>query len=165
MFLGRSTVHRISRRALILTVLLPGLLSVPNRQASAAPTITITLGSGTVSFPGADPATTPSVAALENPISVTVTVSDAASPTWVLTVLANGDLASGGSTIPVSKVSWTATGAAYNSGTLSKTSAQTVGQGFLNGAFAGTLSFFFQNGWEYASGNYSCVITYTATML
>jgi hypothetical protein len=123
-------------------------------------TIILSLGSATVTFPDASPASASSVAATENPISVSVTVIPSGT-NWTLTVLANGDLISGADTIPISNVTWTATGGQFVGGTLSKTTSQSVAIGPNNRS--GTLSFFLANSWAYPTGTYTQTITFTAT--
>ena len=123
--------------------------------------LALTLGASTIRFPDANPSLTPSIAAIENPIPVEVKYTGQGN--WVLTVIAGGDLTSGPDVIPISRVRWTATGATYRDGTMSKTTAQTVGSGTRNvQGSQGTLRFTLQNSWAYATGNYAQVITFTA---
>lgn len=136
------------------------LLSAP----AGAVTATLAIGSATIYFPAASPAEVPSIAAGENPVSVTVRVQNNASGSWHLTVLAAGDLMSGSNTIPIGKITWAASGSGFVGGTMSKTTPQTAGSG-TNGTndetVAGTFSYFFSNGWGYATGAYSQNLTYT----
>ena len=124
----------------------------------------LTLGVSTINFPDADPDTTPSVAATENAVSVTAKVRTGASSTATLTHLAGGDLTSGGNTIAISNVTWTATGTGYAStGRMNKSTAQSVGSWTGSGSYSGTLSYSIVNSWSYTIGNYTVSTTYTLT--
>jgi hypothetical protein len=114
----------------------------------------------TVQFPARDPSSAPTIAALENPIPIEVQYTGQGN--WVLTVIANGDLVSGADTIPIANIRWTATGAAYVSGTLSKNQGQTVATGTRapSGA-SGTISFLLNNSWDHPVGVYSQTLTFT----
>ena len=95
------------------------VLGLAKAAAAGNPTATLTLGVASVSFPSASPATTSSIAATQNPISIAVKTTGTA--TWSLTVLANGDLVSGGNTVAIGNVTWTATGTGFVGGTMSTT--------------------------------------------
>lgn len=127
-----------------------------------ADSLKLTFNAATIRFPAADPSFTPSIAALENPIPVSVR-STGGGGNWILTVIAAGDLVSGSSRIPISQVSWTATGAAFEGGTMSSTRPQTAGSGGPGpGDYNGTLRFFLLNSWNYETGNYAQTITFSA---
>ncbi|HZT44280.1 MAG TPA: hypothetical protein VFA07_19095 [Chthonomonadaceae bacterium] len=134
-----------------------GLLVLAGPARAQKNHVTFTLGSSSIDFPSADPSTIFSIAANENPIFISVKSS--AKTTWNVSVLAGGDLLSGSDTIPISNVSWTATGASFVGGTLSSTVSRTVGSGEQNAS--GTLSFFFANSWNYPAGAYEQTITFT----
>jgi hypothetical protein len=136
-------------------------LGLAKSAAASAPTATLTLGVGSISFPSASPATTPSIAATQNPISVTVRTTN--TTTWSLTVLANGDLVAGANTIAISNVTWTATGTGFVAGTMSKTTAHTVASGAGNVNRTGRQSYFLANSWTYRTGSYSQTVVYTLT--
>lgn len=143
------------------------LLCLACGRVGATPSITGGSNSSTtVTFPSASPSTG-AVAATENPISVSIQFSGSSS--WTLTLIGNGDLTSGANTIPISDITWTATGASFVGGTLSKTSQVTAGSGSTGGASpytaSGTLSFRLANRWTYATGSYTQTITVTATAL
>lgn len=122
----------------------------------------LTFDAATIRFPAMDPAFTPSIAALENPIPISVR-STGGGGNWILTVIAAGDLVSGSSRIPISHLSWTATGAAFQGGTMSSTRPQTAGSGGPGpGTYNGTLRFLLQNSWDYTTGNYAQTITFSA---
>ena len=126
---------------------------------------TLTLGTNVINFPNADPDTTPSIPASQNPVTVRCRVTGASNSNVTLNVQASGNLVSGGNSIPISKVSWTATGTGYSPGTMNTTSVlagswpNTAGNNNLNGTF----SYFLQNAWTYATGNYTATVTYTLT--
>ena len=119
----------------------------------------------TINFPSSNPDTVPSVAATENPVSVTVKARTGSLSVVTLTALAAGaNLVSGSDTIPISNVTWTVTGAGYVAGTMNSVTAQSVFSGTGPGESAGTLSFFLANSWSYAVGSYSQTVTYTLTV-
>jgi len=122
----------------------------------------LTLGVAAVNFPDADPDSVPSVAAVENPVSVTVKAQTDGSSTVTLTAQANGDLDSGTDTIDISNVTWTATGAGFVGGTMD-TAAQSAGAWTGSGRRDGTFSYLLANSWDYAVGNYSQTVVYTLT--
>jgi len=123
----------------------------------------LTLGVNAINFPDADPDTSPSVSATENPVSVTAKVRTGASSTATLTHLASGDLTSGGNTIAISNVTWTVTGSGFVPGTMNRTTAQAAGNWTGSGSYSGTFSFSIVNNWSYATGNYTASTTYTLT--
>jgi len=90
-----------------------------------------------------------------------VTVRTTNTATWSLTVLANGDLVSGGDTITIGNVTWTATGTGFVDGTVSKTTAQTLASGAGNVNRTGQQSYFLANSWNYKTGAYSQTVVYT----
>jgi len=125
----------------------------------------LSLGASTINFPDADPNTVPSIPANENAVSVTAKVRTGAASTATLTHLAGGDLTSGGYTIAISNVTWTATGTGYKAGTMNKTTAQTAGSWTGSGSYSGTFSYFVVNSWSYVvtGTNYTVSTTYTLT--
>jgi hypothetical protein len=116
-----------------------------------------------MSFPDADPDSTPSIPANVNPLSVTSSARTGSSQTDSLTCLASGDLISGINTIAISNMTWTATGTGYVAGTMNRTAAQTAGSWTGPGQRTGTFSYFLANSWSYTIGNYSTSINYTLT--
>jgi hypothetical protein len=142
-----------------IAVLAGAMLLLPCGRA-AADKISLTLGTSIIQFQDANPDTTPSVQAV-SPVPVTVNFDG--NGTWVLQILANGDLVSGANTIPINRISWTASGVTFMNGTLSKSTAQTVATGNKQTSDAsGTLRFFLQNSWNYATGSYGQSLTFTA---
>ena len=123
----------------------------------------LTLGVAAINFADADPDSTPSIANSEGAVSVAVKVRTGSASTATLTHLAAGDLASGGDTIGIGNVTWTATGSGYQAGTMNKSSGQTAGSWTGSGQRNGTFSYALANSWSYASGSYAVSSTYTLT--
>ncbi len=117
----------------------------------------------TINFPDVDPDTTPAVNAMENPVTVTVQAQTKKPNMVTLTVLAQGDLVSGSDTIPIGNVRWTATGAGFAPGILSKSTAVSAGSWTGPGARSGTFSYTMANSWKYRRGNYRATVIYTVT--
>lgn len=126
-------------------------------------TAKLTLSGATLSFPAADPDTTPVIPAGSGPLTVTAKARTSVGSTVTLSVQASGNLKSGLDTIPVSNVSWTATGTGFVNGTLNATAAETVGSWLGSGSWSGTQSYVLSNSWSYAPGTYSATLTYTLT--
>jgi hypothetical protein len=125
----------------------------------------LTLSTNVINFPSADPDTMPSIPASQNPVQVQCVISGAFLSNVTLTVQASGNLVAGGNSIPINRVSWTATGSGFQPGTMSTTPVQ-AGQWFIflgSRTFIGTFSYFLQNSWTYATGNYAATATYTLT--
>ena len=80
-----------------------------------------------ISFANANPDAVPSISA-NSPVAVTANVTTGANNTATLTALAQGDLISGSNSIAISNVTWTASGTGFSGGTMSKSTAQSVGQ-------------------------------------
>ena len=119
----------------------------------------LTLSSATVTFPNADPDTSPSIAAAEGPVTITAKGKTSNGATIALTLLAADDLRSGSDRIPISNVTWTASGAGFAAGTMSKVAAQTVGSWTNSGNRTGTQRFALANSWSYAAGSYTTTAT------
>jgi hypothetical protein len=132
-------------------------------NAAAASSAQLTITPSSLNFPNADPDTVPSIPAIGNPVTVTANAQTSGNKTVILTVIAQGDLISGSSTIPISNVTWTASGSGFLAGTMSKTTPQTAGSWRRSGNRTGTFSYFLRNSWSYATGNYTQTITYTLT--
>jgi hypothetical protein len=137
--------------------------AVVNVNAPLASSAQLTITPSSINFPNADPDTVPSIPATENPVSVTANAQTTLFNIITLEVIARGDLVSGGNTIAIGNVRWTATGSGFRAGTMSKTTPQLAGRWFLSGSRSGTFSFFLNNSWSYATGNYSQTVTYTLT--
>ena len=125
--------------------------------ARAQGMMSLTLSTGSVTFPTADPDTSPTVVA--PPLGVTLYVRR---PPWQLTVIASGDLTSGSSVIPISNISWSATPMPpCQGGVMSSTVAQMVAADTGLSDLTATVIYTLVNSWTYATGTYSVTITYT----
>lgn len=122
----------------------------------------LSLSSSSLAFPDADPDSVPQVPAAT---SVTVTAKARATrlATVSLTVLANDDLRSGVTTIPVQHLTWTASGGGFVPGTVSRAAAQTLASWTGSGVRTGTQDYFFRNLWTHPTGTYTVTIVYTLT--
>ena len=132
-------------------------------SATVAATAKLSLTSATVTFPDADPDTTPSIAATEGAITITAKAKTSPGSTVSLTILAADDLRSGAVAIAISNITWTASGAGFVAGTMNRTVAQTVASWTDSGNRSGTQNYFLANTWNYATGSYSTSATYTLT--
>lgn len=132
-------------------------------NATISATASLTVGNAAINFPDANPDTTPSVSATENPVSIVAKGKTSSGGTITLTLLASGDLTGGGNTIGIDNVTWTAAGSGYSAGTMNKTTAQTVGSWTNSGNRSGSLSFALANSWSYATGSYAASATFTLT--
>jgi hypothetical protein len=130
-----------------------------------AQTLHLQLNPSTITFPPADPDTTPVISAAA--ISVTYGVRDRnTNDYWTLTMLANGDLVSGAATISVSNMTWTANPSPpFRSGTMSRTVAQLLASGNadVRPDATGTVVFRLNNSWTYNVGVYTQTIVFTIT--
>lgn len=127
----------------------------------SAQRLEVTVTPAVVSFPSADPDTTPLMIAA--PVQVSYRIRQNTGP-WTLTVLAGGDLISGTSSVDISNVTWVATPAPpFQNGTLSKTVAQTLasGTGNVNPTRTGSITFRVANSWTYSAGIYTQTVTLT----
>lgn len=127
-----------------------------------ASSVTLTLTPNTINFPSADPDTTPSIPASQNPVQVRCRVVGSGSWNLILDVQATGNLISGSNSIPINQVSWTAIGTGFKPGTMSTTPVQ-AGNWTSSGnrTYNGTFRYFLQNSWNYATGNYATTVNYT----
>ena len=121
----------------------------------------LSLSSAAITFPDADPDAVPSIQPTQGPITLTAKARTSPNGSITLTVRANDHLRSGIDTIPASNITWVASGAGFNNGTLSAASAQIVAAWTGSGARSGTQTFFFKNLWSYATGTYTLTMTYT----
>ncbi|MGQ9922155.1 MAG: hypothetical protein ACUVRZ_12630 [Desulfobacca sp.] len=131
-------------------------------NASVSARAKLTISPTTINFADADPDVTPSIPA-DSAVAVNARVRTGASSTATLQVSATNDLSNGTETIPISNVTWTASGSGFTGGTLSKTTAQDVASWTGSGNRSGTLSFFLANSWDYATGSYTTTAQYTLT--
>lgn len=117
--------------------------------------------STTVAFPNADPDTVPKVAGVPASVEITAKARTTRNSQITLTVQSTDDLRSGVTVLPASLVTWTATGAGFVAGTLSRSSAQLVGSWTGSGVRSGSQSFFFENSWTHPPGTYTITLVYT----
>lgn len=134
-----------------------------NVSVTIAAAAKLALSASTVTFANADPDVTLKIPAGEGAISITAKAKTATGAAVTLTVIAASDLASGGDSIAVTNVTWTASGAGFTPGTMNKTTAQTVGSWTGSGTRAGTQSYALTNSWSYPTGTFSTTATYTLT--
>lgn len=128
---------------------------------AAAQRLELSVSPASITFPSADPDISPTISSA--PIVVTVRIRQSPLP-WQLSVLANGDLLSGPATVDITNVTWTATPAPpFQNGTLSKTIAQRLasGNGNVNPAINGSVTFRLANAWTYTAGTYSQTLVFT----
>ncbi len=78
-----------------------------------------------------------------------------------LTLQSTDDLRSGVNVLPAALVTWTASGAGFVPGTLSRSLAQVVGSWTGSGVRSGSQSFFFENRWTHPPGTYTITLVYT----
>ena len=102
------------------------------------------------------------VPVLADPLTVSAKARVPPNTRIVLTVQASGPFTSGGSTIPVSKLSWTMTGTGFQAGgTANEHAAKTLGSWRGPGSWTGPQVYEFLDSWDYAVGTYSVTMTYT----
>lgn len=150
------TPHLAGTAAALLLLAWPALAS-----AQAGPRLELSVSPVTISFGSADPDISPVVTA--SPVVVTIRIRQSTGP-WQLTVLAGGDLMSGGTAVDITNVSWTATPAPpFQNGTMSKTVAQRMaaGTGNVNPAANGSVTFRLANAWTYSAGIYTQTLVLT----
>lgn len=121
----------------------------------------LTLSSNSITFADADPDTVPEIPATPPAITISAKARATAGAQITLTAQASDDLRSGLDTIPASHITWTATGAGFVAGTLSRTAPRTVALWSGSGVHTGTQSYSFRNLWTYAAGIYSLTVAYT----
>jgi len=151
-----------------LVVWAPGL-GASTSAGNVAVSVTVSaaaklaLGVSTITFVNADPDLVAAIPASEGAIAITAKAKTATGALVTLTVIANNDLASGLDAIAITNVKWTASGAGFTAGTLSKTAAQTVASWSGSGARTGSQSYALTNNWSYPTGIFSATATYTLT--
>jgi|GEM_PF-622655 len=118
-----------------------------------------------ISFPDANPDTTPSIAALQNEVGIRAKSRNTPAASTQLSCRANADLTAGTQTIPITNVIWTATGSGYQNGVMSRIAAQPAGSWTGSGQRSGTMSYFLANSWNYNTGNYNATVVYTLSAL
>ncbi len=148
-----------TRVGLALTIVM--LLAAPTTVE--AQLLNLTVSPLLVTFPSTgDPDTVPLLVA--PPMTIQYRVRQNNFQPWMLTVVANGNLASGPSQINISAVTWVATPAPpFRNGTMSSTQAQIVasGTGNVNPTTTGTVTLRLANSWNYDTGTYLAIVTFT----
>lgn len=153
-----------------LTVLAAAIPAEAQSTASATVNVTVNVsaratldlhGTNAVTFADADPDTTASISAPA--ITIDVKGRTAGGSNVTLTVVSNRDLTSGGDSIGINNLTWTATGAGFAAGTMDKTTAQTVGTWAGSGSHSGAVTLKLANSWVYNAGAYTAMLTYTLT--
>ena len=158
--------------ALATAAIVVGVTTPVFAQATANGSVTVTvnvnarahltLGAAAITFADADPAVVPVMTAA--PLTIDVGARTSAGGNVQLTMLATGDLVSGGNTILVNTLTWTAGGAGFVAGTTSAAAAQSVGAWTGSGQRSGTQTFSLPNSWAYAVGVYTTTLNYTLTV-
>jgi len=134
-------------------------------NATVAARAKLVLAPTTINFPDADPDVTDPIPATENgTITVLANIRTSSAGLSTLVCLANGDLVAAGATdIPISNVTWTASGAGYIGGTMNNGASQAAGSFTGSGANVGGFDYFLANSWAYDVGNYTQTVLYTLT--
>lgn len=127
-------------------------------------TITINIYPTAITFPPADPDLEPVVAA-NSSVRVQITTSPP-NRRWELLIRAEGNLVSAsGQVISISNISWTATPQPpFRDGVLAAGQNLVLATGG-RGDLTGEVFFSFQNSWSYVAGEYTQIITFTASLL
>ncbi|MDH7499980.1 MAG: hypothetical protein QHH30_06290 [candidate division NC10 bacterium] len=158
---------------LILIMTITALLGATQALAATATanlSVSATVGSwarldwpnpASLTFADSDPDNVSSIPASEGPVGVSAKARTGSSDMVTLTVTGT-DLTSGGNTIAITNVSWTATGDFSSSGNIT-TGSQTVKSWTGPGTKRGNFSHALTNSWDYATGTYSGTVTYTLT--
>jgi hypothetical protein len=152
---ARSTCRRAA-----IALAMAGLAAAA--EDASAQQLDLTISPAIVTFPTADPDTTPLLNG--TPVTVQYRVRGNGNRPWMLTVLASGDLISGLSRIAASEVTWVGTPAPpFRAGTMSSTQAQQVagGAGNVNPTQTGTITFRLTNSWTHDAGIYLQILTFT----
>jgi hypothetical protein len=163
-------ITRIAALLLVLTFLLAGAAwavidtKTLTINATVAAKASLTLSAATISFPDSDPDLVPSISSSPATVTFTCKVKTGSASLATLTVKANGDLQGAGTDIiPISNVTWTASGTGFVPGTMNTTTAQSVASWTGSGNRSGTCSYFLANSWSYATGSYTATADYVLT--
>ena len=172
---GRSRRHLHEHRIVRVVALTLGALLLAH-SAQAQFTLNLQIHQPVISFPDANPTTTPVIAATD-PVLVRVVakngsgVPDSTTP-WSVSAFAGGNLMSGADAIAISNVTWTAVqvgfclgGCTCLAGTASDLVPQLMilGQGNTDLTLGCLYSFSLANDWSYNPGSYSQTMTVTAS--
>lgn len=157
-----TTTRHVAVMAAALAV--AGLFQATLPARAWAQRLDLSISPTTITFASADPDTVPVVSSAV--VQVTYRVRQNNTGPWILSVLANGHLIAGSSSVDISSVSWVATPAPpFQNGVMSRTVAQRVasGTGNVNPARQGQITFRLANSWNYAAGLYTQTIVFTLT--
>ncbi len=130
-------------------------------SSNMPPMARLSLSTNNLSFPDADPDLVAQVPSAGGPITITAKARAQNNGLVTLTVQAIDDLRSGVSILPVSLITWTASGPGFVNGTMSRTTAQLVGSWVGSGVRVGSQTFRFENRWTHPAGIYTVTLTYT----
>ncbi|RFT15719.1 MAG: hypothetical protein OP8BY_0094 [Candidatus Saccharicenans subterraneus] len=163
MFTGNRLTRFLAAAVVSMGLLLMSPVRLSSRVAPQHWTITINIFPTTITFPAADPDLEPVVAA-NTPVHIQVTTSPP-NRRWEVTIRAEGNLVSAsGQVIPISTISWRASpNDVFRDGVLAAGQSLVLAQ--ERGQKEADLSFYFQNSWDYVAGEYTQVITFTASLL
>jgi hypothetical protein len=148
--------------AVCALILLP---SAAAAQPGQQPRLELSISPTIITFPPGDPDVVPQI--LSPPITVTYRIRQAQNQSWLLTVLASGNLISGSSTVDITNVTWVATPAPpFQNGTLNHTVAQVLasGVGNVNPTANGAVTFRLKNSWTYDTGTYTQTLVFTLSL-
>ncbi len=152
--------------AIALTVRAPAALASSDSKtltvnANVRGRAKLTISPLTINFPDRDPDLVNRIPATENSVTVSSRMRTGRFARSFLICLANGDLQSGASAIPISNVTWQASGAGYNNGTMSSTIPQVAGSWLGSRSRSGAFDYYIANSWAYNVGNYTQTVVYT----
>ncbi len=133
-------------------------------SAPVTPIARLSVSTNSLTFPDADPDLVPQVPAAQGPVMVTAKARAAQGGLVTLTVQASDDLRSGITVLPASLITWTGAGPGFVSGTLNRSSAQTVATWTGSGVHSGTQAYLFENRWTHPTGTYSVTLVYTLSV-
>lgn len=159
-----NRLDRFLAAAVLITCLM--LISPVRLNSLVSPqqwSVTVSIFPTAINFPAADPDLEPVVAA-NTPVRIQVTTWPP-NRRWEVTIRAEGNLVSaGGQVIPISTISWRATpNPPFRDGVLAAGQSLVLAQD--RGNREADLSFYFQNSWDYVAGEYTQVITFTASLI
>lgn len=130
-------------------------------SANVSPIAKLVLSTASASFPDADPDLTPQIATTGGPILITAKSRANPGTQVLLTLQAADDLRSGINVIPASNITWTATGAGFVAGTLSKAAPVTLATWSGSGVRGGSQQLYLRNLWTHPTGTYTVSLLYT----
>jgi len=175
--------ERLRKNAVFIRTIMVGVLVwmgliMLSASLTPAQSLSLTVSPGSISFADANPSSVPILPA-SSTVQVVVNASGFSNnATWGVRALAGGDLlSSDGSIIPISNLSWTASGSgncffgscSCQGGNGSKTNPQTMISGRGNTGFFGignytcNVTFSLVNSWSYNTGSYAQNLTITAS--